>query len=61
VLLLTFGYLEGMFRYAAVLFPLFMVLAEWGRRPRLDVGLRVGFLALQGLLTALFVKWLFVG
>jgi hypothetical protein len=61
VILLTFGYLEGMFRYAAVLFPLYMVLAEWGRRPRLDMALRVVFLALQGFLTALFVKWLFVG
>jgi hypothetical protein len=53
--------MEGMFRYAAVLFPLFLVLAEWGRRPRLDMALRVVFLALQGFLTALFVKWIFVG
>jgi hypothetical protein len=61
VIIQTFGYMEGMFRYAAVLFPLFMVLAEWGRRPRLDMALRVVFLALQGFLTALFVKWIFVG
>lgn len=61
VVMQTFGYLEGMFRYAAVLFPLYMVLAEWGRKPRLDRVLRVVFLVLQGLLTVLFVKWIFVG
>jgi hypothetical protein len=61
VIIQTFGYLEGMFRYAAVLFPLYLVLAEWGRKPRRDLFLRVTFLVLQGILTALFVKWIFVG
>jgi len=60
-LLALYGYTQGMLRYAAVLFPLFMLLALWGRRPWLNRVLIYTFLPLQCLLTALYVNWIFIG
>ncbi|HEV2765627.1 MAG TPA: mannosyltransferase family protein [Pyrinomonadaceae bacterium] len=46
--------LQSQARYAMVLFPVFMVLAVAGRRPRLDEIIRFVFVALLGLMLALF-------
>ena len=47
-------------RYVLVLFPIFMMLAWWGRRPLLDRSILIGFATLLGLFTAIVVKWIFV-
>lgn len=54
----TFGDrpLLGMVRYVAVLFPLFMVLAEWGEDPKVDRIVTFTFLLFFALMTALFVR-----
>jgi len=60
-LLALYGYTQGMLRYAAVLFPLFMLLALWGRNPWVNRLLLYTFLPLQCLLTVMFVNWIFIG
>ncbi|MFN8373016.1 MAG: mannosyltransferase family protein [Anaerolineae bacterium] len=52
---------ESMARYTAVLFPVFMVLALWGRHPVLDRVIRIVFILLLTLSTTLFIKRFFVG
>ena len=47
-------------RYVLVLFPIFMMLAWWGRRPLLDRSILIGFATLLGLFTAIVVKWIFL-
>jgi hypothetical protein len=47
-------------RYALVLFPVFMMLGYWGRRQWLDRTIIVSFSVLLGILTAMFVNWIFV-
>lgn len=47
-------------RYALVLFPVFMILGYWGRRQWLDRALMVIFSVLLGILTTMFVNWIFV-
>lgn len=47
-------------RYALVIFPFFMMLGYWGRRPWLDRTLIVTFSVLLGILTSMFVNWVFV-
>lgn len=61
LILPLFGYTHGMIRYTAVLFPVFMLLGLWGRYARLDKVVRLIFLPLLLLFTALFVNWVFVG
>lgn len=51
----------SLIRYVVVLFPLFMMLGAWGRRPSFDTVLRAIFPLGLGLLTVLFVNWIFVG
>ncbi len=48
-------------RYVVVLFPVFMVLAHAGRKPMIDGAIRTIWPIGLGLLTALFVCWVFVG
>jgi hypothetical protein len=47
-------------RYALVIFPMFMMLGYWGRWQWLDRILMVSFSVLLGILTTLFVNWVFV-
>lgn len=51
----------SMARYILVLFPIFMMLAYWGRNATLDRILQIGFAIFLGLFTAVFVNWIFVG
>ncbi|HEY0006749.1 MAG TPA: hypothetical protein VGB17_18345 [Pyrinomonadaceae bacterium] len=46
--------LQGVDRYVMTIFPVFIVLARAGRGPRLDQTIRTIFIALLGLLAALF-------
>lgn len=50
----------SLIRYALVIFPVFMVLGRWGRFAPLDRLLLVSFSVLLGVLTSLFVNWIFV-
>jgi hypothetical protein len=50
----------SLIRYVLVLFPLFMILAEWGRRSWLHQTLMVMFPLLLGIFTAIFVNWVFL-
>jgi len=47
-------------RYALVIFPVFMMLGYWGQRQWLDRALITGFSVMLGILTAMFVNWVFV-
>ncbi|MFN8529665.1 MAG: hypothetical protein U0670_13735 [Anaerolineae bacterium] len=47
-------------RYALVVFPMFMMLGVWGRYQWLDRLLLIGFSMLLGVLTSVFVNWIFV-
>lgn len=44
----------GLTRYVMVIFPMYFVLAELGRRPWMDQTIRAIFIALLGLMSALF-------
>ncbi len=46
--------LEGQMRYVAVVFPLFVMLAIWGRWPLIDQIIRAVFLVMLTLMTAFF-------
>jgi hypothetical protein len=46
--------LQSHARYVLTIFPVFMVLAGWGRRPLVDQTIRVVFIALLALMAALF-------
>jgi hypothetical protein len=47
-------------RYALVVFPMFMMLGYWGSRQWLDRALIIMFSVLLGVLTTMFVNWIFV-
>ncbi len=47
-------------RYILVLFPIFMMLAWWGRRPSLDRAITITFTMFLGIFTAIFVNWVFI-
>lgn len=47
-------------RYALVIFPVFMILGDWGRRQWFDRAVIVTFSVLLGVLTTIFVNWIFV-
>jgi hypothetical protein len=51
---LSSGLLQSQARYASVLFPAFLALAVWGRKPRTDQIIRTVFLVLLVLMTILF-------
>jgi hypothetical protein len=54
VFTLSSGLLQSQARFVSVVFPVFMWLALAGRAPRFDQAIRAVFLALLGLLAALF-------
>lgn len=47
-------------RYALVIFPVFMMLGYWGNRQWLDRSLMIAFSVMLGVLTTMFVNWIFV-
>ncbi len=47
-------------RYTLVIFPVFMMLGYWGRRQWMDRTLVISFSVMLGILTAMFVNWVFV-
>ena len=51
----------AMTRFATVLFPLFILLASWTRRDRIDRVVRVAFLTFLPIFALAFVKNIFVG
>jgi hypothetical protein len=51
---LSTGQLHSHARFVLVIFPVFMALALAGRRPAVDQTIRAVFLALLGLMAALF-------
>lgn len=53
--------LMSMQRFALVLFPMFAILALWGRRPSVNNAIVAFFLPLLGLFTVLFADWYWVG
>ena len=58
---LSSGLLMSQRRYVWVLFPAFILLAEWGKRPWLDKTITTFFLMGLALFTALFVNGYWVG
>jgi len=51
---------QSILRYVLVCFPIFMMLGEMGKNPKFDRYLSVGFASLLGLMTAIYVNWIFV-
>ena len=51
---------QSLSRYVLVIFPIFMVLGDWGKNPLLDKTILIGFTTLLAILTAVFVNWGFV-
>jgi hypothetical protein len=51
---LSSALLQSQARYAMVVFPVYVVLATWGRRAKVDQLIRAVFVALFALMTALF-------
>lgn len=51
---------QSLSRYVLVLFPVFMLLALWGKRDTVDRTVTFLFCTLLGILTAAFVNWVFV-
>jgi len=56
----SFSGTSSLSRYALVIFPAFMMLGYWGRRQWLDRAVVITFSVLLGILTAMFVNWVFV-
>lgn len=52
--------LQSMIRYVLPMFPVFILLGWWGRRPGLDRALLATFAVLLGVLTVIFANWVFV-
>lgn len=57
----TSGLLMSQRRYMWVLFPVFILLARWGKNPWVDRTVFVVSLLLLGLFTAMFANWYWVG
>jgi len=51
---LSSALLQSQARYAMVVFPIYIVLADWGRRAKVDQLIRAVFVAVFALMTALF-------
>jgi len=60
ILIPTTSGTQSLSRYALVIFPVFMMLAYWGRRAWLDRLILIVFSVLLGILTTVFVNWVFV-
>jgi hypothetical protein len=52
--------LGSLMRYVLVVFPLFMMLAVWSRNRIVERAILVGFAVILGILTTVFVNWIFV-
>jgi hypothetical protein len=52
--------LQSMIRYVLPMFPVFIVLGAWGRFPAVDRTLLGTFALLLGVLTAIYVNWIFI-
>ena len=52
--------LQSMIRYMLPLFPIFILMGYWGRHPSVDRILLSAFSILLGLMTAIFVNWIFI-
>jgi hypothetical protein len=55
------GTITAATRYTAIIFPLFMMLAVWGKHEWVDRLISVSFSVFMGLMMALFVNWIYVG
>ncbi|MEM7539180.1 MAG: mannosyltransferase family protein [Chloroflexota bacterium] len=51
---------QSLTRYVIVLFPIFMILAWWGREQTVDHLLTTTFTVFLGVFTAIFVNWVFL-
>jgi hypothetical protein len=60
VLLPISSQMLSMSRFVLVVYPLFMMLGCWGRNKLLDSTLKIGFSIFLGILTSVFVNWIFV-
>ncbi|MFN2195324.1 MAG: mannosyltransferase family protein [Anaerolineales bacterium] len=58
---LSSGLLMSQRRYMWVLFPAYILLAQWGERPWVDRIINLVFIILLGLFTVLFANWYWVG
>ena len=47
-------------RYILVVFPFFMMLGWWGKNPVIDRAITIGFSVFLGILTTVFVNWIFI-
>jgi hypothetical protein len=52
--------LQSMIRYVLPMFPVFIMLGAWGRRPAVDRTILTTSALLLGVLTAIYVNWNFV-
>lgn len=55
------GLLMSQRRYMWVLFPAFILLAQWGERPWVDRVINLIFIILLGVFTVMFANWYWVG
>ncbi len=60
ILVPTSSAVGSVLRYVLPLFPAFMLLGRWGRKPTVDRTLLACFAVGLGVLTAVFVNWYFV-
>ncbi len=51
------GNSQSIIRYVVVVFPIFLLLAHWGRREMVDRAIVVGSAVLLGVLLTVFVNW----
>jgi hypothetical protein len=58
---LSSGSVKSMIRCEAVIFPVFFVLARWGRHPTVDRSLVLGFGLLLGVFALQFANWYWIG
>lgn len=52
--------LQSMIRYVLPMFPVFILLGWWGRAPAVDRTVLATFAVLLGVLTTIYVNWIFV-
>jgi hypothetical protein len=52
--------LQSMSRYILPMFPVFILLGRWGRLPIIDRAILATFAVLLGVLTTIYVNWVFV-
>jgi len=51
---------QSIIRYVLTCFPVFMILGQWGRNTTFNRVMTISFATLLGVLTTLFVNWVFV-